>query len=406
MIYRWIMKMKKFTSFKLKLAVASVLGLVATKYAKADLLLHEPFNYTSGTPSGPTLNGFQLTGQNGGIGMTGSWTGFTNSGSGPTNVVTVYPGGSNPGVNLNNTGPVVLAYDGTVANLPYSGGFVGMGGSNSTDHMTLSRPLSPSVTSTFVDGATTWFSFVSVRGYVANPAGMKLALGKGALINGRGLTSTGEAIGGGGGLGSAVKNGYKVYPQFWDSVTGSPDAGAEGGTFGNYDVVGLQPDSATTVALSAPYAAEGYDSTPVGQIEGLQAMLLHHEDADGPGGNPPAQPNGARNIIVGKIEWNDGSPDVITTVAFETSESLTEAAFNAFVAAQPLLSSANWSGIKPDLNQSQFDTITLAGGKWFADEIRLATTFDEVVGVVPEPTSVSLMALGLCGLASLRRRRA
>lgn len=394
-----------FTNLKLKLAVASVLGLLVTKYtAKADLLLYEGFDYTTGTLSGPTSNGVQLGGQAGGTGMTGSWTAFVNNAA-ATHAITVYPGGSNSGVNLSTSGPVALSYDGTVANLPYSGGYFGMGGTNTSDHMIISRPLAASVTSTFVHGATTWFSFVSVRGFVANPAGMKLALGKGALVGDRGSLSTGEAIGGGGGLGTSVRNGYKVYPQFWDNTTGSP--GETLGTFTNYDVTGINGNGATS--LSAPWAAEGYDgiftAVPTNQSEGLQSMLLHHEDPDGPGGTSPAQPNGARNIIVGKIEWKDGAPDVITTVAFEESESLTEAAFDAFVTAQPLLSSANWSGTRPDLDQSQFNTISLAGGKWFGDEIRLATTFTAVVGV-PEPTSLSLVALGLCGLVGLRRRRA
>lgn len=396
------MKMKKFTSFKLKLAVASVLGLVATKYAKADLLLHEPFNYTTGTPSGPTSNGVQLQGQSGGTGMTGSWTAFVNNVA-ATHAITVYPGGSNFGGNLNNTGPVLLSYDGTVANLPYSGGYFGMGGSNTSDHMIISRPLASTVTSTFVDGATTWFSFVSVRGYVANPAGMKLALGKGPLIEDRGNLSTGEAIGGGGGLGSSVRNGYKVYPQFWDNVTGSP--GETVGTFTDYDVTGMNNNGAT--ALSAPFLAAGYTipTIPSGQTDGLQSMLLHFDPNDAlPLDGIPSQPNGARNIIIGKIEWHDGAPDVVSTVTFRETDVLSETAFNALITAQPLLSSANWSGIKPDLDQSQFNTISLAGGKWFGDEVRLATTFDEVVGgVVPEPSAFALVALG--GLALLRRRR-
>ncbi len=191
--------------------------------AQADLLVHEPFAYASGTASGPTLNGFQLHGQNGGTGMTGAWSTFSTS----TSPITVYSQGSQSGVNLDNSGPVLLNYDGTVANLPTSGGYFGMGGSNTTDHMLVWRTLDPSVTATFVEGATTWFSFVSVRGYVANPAGMKLALGKGPLKEDRGQLSTGEAIGGGSGLGSSVRNAYKVYPQFWDSATGSPDPGGD-----------------------------------------------------------------------------------------------------------------------------------------------------------------------------------
>ena len=63
--------MTNFTSFKLKLAIASVLALVATKYAKADVLVYEDFNYPTGVASGPALPGMKLKGQSGGIGMTG-----------------------------------------------------------------------------------------------------------------------------------------------------------------------------------------------------------------------------------------------------------------------------------------------------------------------------------------------
>lgn len=334
---------------------------------QAELLVHEPFAYASGTASGPTSNGFQLNGQSGGTGMTGTWTAFTNTAS----PITVYSQGTQSGVNLDNTGPVLLNYDGTVANLPTSGGYLGMGGSNSTDHMVVSRPLDPSVTATFLDGTTTWFSFVSVRGYSANPAGMKLALGKGPLKEDRGHLSTGEAIGGGGGLGSSVRNAYKVYPQFWDNTTGSP--GETTGIFNNYDVLGFENGSAAlTSYLSAPWAAAGLTPTAP-QIEGLDTMLLHYVSG--------SQPNGARNIIIGKIEWHDGSPDVISVVRFLATDTLSEAAFNAAIVAQPNLSSANWPGTKPDLDQSKFDTISLAGGKWFADEIRVSTSFGEVVGV-------------------------
>ena len=368
--------------------------------AQATLLVYDGFNYTTGTASGPTGNGVQLNGQSGAaLGLTGAWSAWTAS-AGP---ITVYPGGSNSGVNLALSPITPLAYDGSVANLPYSGGYFGMGGSNTTDHMLASRPLASGfAAANFTEGATTWFSFVSVRGYTANPAGFKLALGKGALIEDRGNGAVGEAIGGGGGLGSSVRNGYKVYPQFWDSTTGSP--GETTGTFSNYDVTGLNNNGAN--ALSAPWAAEGLTPTSP-QTEGLQSMLLDYQDPDGAGPLTVAQPNGARNIVIGKIVWHNGAPDVISTVVFEESEALTEAAFDAYVTAQPLLSSASWA-IQPDLDQSQFDTLSLAGGKWFVDEVRLATSFTEVTGgtltAIPEPSS-SFALLSLLGLGAFVRNR-
>jgi hypothetical protein len=379
--------MHAHTNPKTRWIAHTLAGLGMAGMAQATLLLYEGFGYTSGTPAGPSANGFALNGQSGGTGMTGTWSTFTASSS----PITVYSQGSQSGVNLNNTGPVALDYDGTVANLPTSGGYFGMGGSNTTDHMLVWRTLDPSVTATFVEGATTWFSFVSVRGYVANPGGMKLALGKGPLLEDRGQLSTGEAIGGGGGLGSSVRNANKVYPQFWDNATGSP--GETTGTFTNYDVMGIEVNSGALASyLSAPWAAAGIGPTAP-QVEGLDTMLLHHVSG--------AQPNGARNIIIGKIEWHDGSPDVISVVRFLATDTLSEAAFNTAIAAQPNLSSANWSGTKPDLDQSKFDTISLAGGKWFADEIRVSTTFGEVIGVSPpaDPYAAWAVAKGLDGTA-------
>ena len=43
------------------------------------------------------------------------------------------------------------------------------------------------------------------------------------------------------------------------------------------------------------------------------------------------------------------------------------------------LSTANWTANKPDLDQSQFDVLNIAGLKFFVDEIRIATTVDDAV---------------------------
>jgi hypothetical protein len=376
-------------------ALTAGLLLALQAAGTAQVLLYEPFNYAS---SGPvSLAGTGATNTTG-FDPTSTWSTF-NTGNAPTTPIKVYNQGVPSGVNFSSG--TANAYVGTTTNLPTSGGSVGPGGTNTTDHMIMWRTLDPSVTSSFVAGTTTWFSFVSVRGYDANPAGMKLALGKGALIEDRGAKSTGEAIGGGSGLGSSLLNAYKVYPQFWDATTGS--GGETTGTFFNYDLGGQQPASTggNVHVVPAPYFPYSDYTLPAGQTAGLDSMLLNNVAG--------VQGNGAINIVVGKIDWRDGTtPDVVSVVNFWDNAPLTETAFNNLITAQPNLSSANWPlANQPVLDQSKFDTLSLAGGKWFVDEVRLATTFNAAVGiaVVPEPSLLAALGVGVAGALGLYSRR-
>ncbi len=387
--------MKNSTRASLNFAVAVATGLTLANTAQATLLLYEGFDYAPDAGS-TTLSGKGATNT---LGMAGTWS-DTHTGAA---AIKVYDQGSLSGTNVLTTTTGPNTFDGTVTGLPTSGGYFGMGGTNATDHMLVSRPLASGfAAANFTDGSTTWFSFVSVRGYASNPIGMSLFLSEGTLqdSNFAGGKATGEAIGGGGGGGAAVRNAYKVYPQFFDSVVNSP--GELTGTFSNYDVGGIQPGSTANHPVSAPYSANGM-SLPVNNAEGNDSMFLYNGSTSG------ASSVGAATILIGKIEWHaNGTPDVISMAAFQPGTTMTEAVFDGLIAAQPNLSSANWTGTKPDLNQANFDTISLAGGKWFADEIRLSTTFTEVIGgtlsAVPEPTQ-SLGLMGLLGLGALLRNR-
>ena len=366
----------------IRTAAIFAIGLTMIPPVQATLLVYEPFNYNSGTPSGPTNNGFLLAGQSGGTGFTGAWSTYTNS----STPITVYAAGTLSGTNYNTTGPIIQSFSGAVANLPSTEGYFGPGGTNATDHMEVWRTLDPSVTATFTDGSTTWFSYVSSRGYTANPSGMKLAIGHGRLTEDRGGSASGEAIGGGTGLGSSERNVRKIYPQFWDSVPNSP--GETSGSFDNYDVQGKEAGTSTLVHyISAPYTANGV-AVPTNDSNGLQSMLV-------------TPVNSTPYIVVGKIEWRpNGTPDIVSVVKFNQTDTLSEDAFNAAITAQPLLCSANWpTGIpQPDLDQSKFDTVTLAGGKFFGAQLRLATTFGEVVGQTPPV--IAPFNLSVVGVAS------
>ena len=149
-----------------------VIGAVAAQ-ATAGLLVYEPFAYPDGG----------LNGQGGALGTVGTWSSNdTNLGDGWR----VHPGGELTGIavnggytNTNPTAPGILnMYDGTVANLPTSGGFVGMAGpedrglpfgtDGGTGNLDANIGLDPSVTATFESETTTWFSYVAVRGWDRN----------------------------------------------------------------------------------------------------------------------------------------------------------------------------------------------------------------------------------------------
>ena len=346
--------MKKQSSNKSAWSAAFFVGCIITivamvPSANADLLVYEPFDYADGST---------LTGQGGALGTTGTWTAHETHngdwyvhGKGISADIVVAPG------------PVLNHFDGIVDNLSTSGSYVGLPGPADVGrgpdedfeigrNMDASIALDPSVTATFTSGTTTWISYLSVKAWDRNEEHPNLVIGTDPAPNG----SRGDNYGGigngfsgfGTGGGPTRNNRTRVYPMFYDA-----------GQYSN--VNGPIPDNAYSQAASEVSAADSF--------------VWQENDTDGNFGAP--------NIVIGKIQWDAeaGGKDIISVVRFLEDEILEEAGFDALVAAQPNLSSANWDAAnKPDIDQSQLDTITFMGLKFFVDEIRIGTDFDDVIG--------------------------
>ena len=333
-------------------------GAMATP-ANADLLVYEPFAYADGG----------LTGQGGALGTTGTWTAQeTHQGD-----WRVHQEGDTAGIVVDPGPPVVRGmFDGTVANLITSGGYVGLHGPEDMGELDLDRDfeigrnmdasiaLAPSVTASFQSNTTTWISYVSVRAWDRNEEQPNLVLGtdpapagsRGDNFGGIGTGFSGFGTGGG----PTRNNRTDIYPMFYDT-----------GQYSN--VNGAVPGNA--------YNQGDFEVLPE------DGMVWQEFDTNGEFGAP--------NIVVMKLQWDaDGGKDIISVARFLEDETIDEAAFDALIAAQPNLSSANWDDAnKPDLAQDDLDTITFMGLKFFVDEIRLGTTFSDIVGVDPLPSDLN-----------------
>jgi len=336
--------------FKTALTLAAVAMALLGSVAQAGLLVYEPFAYADGW----------LTGLGGALGTTGTWT--TNDSITATGW-RVHQEGDISGVNVDIG--VRNMFDGTVANLPTLGGYAGLPGPLDVGrgededfeigrYMNASIALDPTVTATFQSGATTWFSFVTAHGWDRNQQAPHFIIGTDTTPDeNRGivLSNNGSGIGGGGG--APRNNREDIFPQYFD-------AGLMNNALGTNDGVNFN---------SIPELSDATHNMPWEEFT--------------PGGDfgPP-------NIVVGKIQWDadTGGEDIISVVRFLEADELTEAEFDALIALKPALSSANWdSERKPDLDQSLFDTIDLYGTKIFIDEIRIGTTFEDVIGAASDP---------------------
>jgi len=291
---------------------------------RSELLLYEPFDYSAGGI---------LTGQGGvplGFAPGSTWETFVTSG---TATFYIHEQGVLTGVILNNPpNEVPSPYVNILTNLATSGNFAGRNpGPNVAgtvaDHMIAWRALDPAVVATFQPGTTTWFSYVCARAFNLNARAPTLAIGEGRLTSDRGNNSLGPAIGAGG-----FNNATTVFhAQYWTNAPGVNSTGVRGTVNGGTWSFGATPGTAEEKV----------------------------------------------NIVVFKIVWGltPTDNDVVSVWRFLYGDVLDQGVFDANAPA---------TAIGFPLDQSKFITLSVAGGRYFIDELRIGTTFADVT---PPPFS-------------------
>jgi fibronectin-binding autotransporter adhesin len=409
------------------LFVAAIVFGEFVSTAQAVLQAYEPFDYTAGA---------QVSGQNGGIGwadQTGGgtlvpWDAHNSGATGSyfaikqTGVVSdVLAGGTSDPTPYTNT-----YTNGFIQTGGYAGPSAGRAnGSTSTDHLSMWRTLAPSVTATFANGNTTWVSFSTARAFNANSRAPSLAIGAGILTTyssgdrGDTIKSVNQIIGaypntaGAGGTynGGNVLNGLQDFNSK-EAIAIGADTTNAGQLSGSY-VMNVDGVGATNVGWVGMYFAQKYDSTgartrsgPVGGIGGtlsngapsgtlLTAPADHGYWMQGGGGgtlsllhgystaNTPYAGYGDNashvNIVIAKIQWGAGADqgggacsDLISYAVAHDNDVLTEANFDSWA--------LTWDTGAVS-NKQTYNQLSIAGGRYFADEVRIATTFYDGLGI-------------------------
>lgn len=319
-------------------------GMVSS--TPATLLVYEPFQY----PASQNLtNGIMsLSGQSGGadaVGMVGTWTangnGTVSGNYNPvgTNGVAVIAANSVPGP-IWKGNCTSVPQKGNYAGSPAAVGFAGLNGNN-PDHMWASRPLAPNIVTNFTLGATNWMCCVQVQNFTNNYnyGSMTFCLGQGV--------QNGASVGSGdpsGGRGQAVYGGPAI-----GIGTAFPS-----GAVPKYLIAGAWD---TMASDGMTYVEQNYlSSTGILVVTPLKF--------------PPVW------ICIAKIVWGDVSnPTTVTFAAFPDGTALSEATFDQFT-------STNLQQVTTYVDPTTFTNISLGGARWECDELRIGTTFNDIIGLV------------------------
>jgi len=440
--------MRRNAGLRLGWLVVGVVLFACAHPAQAELQVYEGFDYSAGS---------NLNAQTGGIGFgaSSSWNASATNGG----FAQIQPYNTVSGVILND-GSTPNPFTGVYANLSHTGNYFGVnnGGAGATalpagmaDHIFINRTLAPSVTATFTNGTKTYFSFVSARGYNNNPSAPRLGIGSGVFSGDRGENvSPGAgntnreviAVGGvsasaGGTTSSTLNpvgtlNGSAVTSfnsnaffraqyfntagvrQGWSRVVGTVGNGISGqdlvgapitssfgtgpaaGNNGYWSGGGLNAGLSPTVT---PGTSDG-SGTPSGSgfaLYDYSGSVSTVTNVNGDRFAPIGNNQALVNITVGEIAWGAGAgnSDRVSFYVFHDKDPLSLAAYEA--------GKMTWdTGTDTSSRRSEFNYISMGGGRYFADEIRVGTTFGAVA--VPEPGTVTVLLAGLAVAAAARLR--
>jgi autotransporter-associated beta strand protein len=211
----------------------------------------------------------------------------------------------------------IAPWNGVLQSVPQTGKFAGSAlYANAPDHLWAYRGLGPAATTAIANKQTLWLSCAIAATHFYNTA--SIAIGAAELLEDRGSIAAGQAIG----IGNGTSGGFGA--AYWKDENGTPTSGD-------------RHEVHSTGASFAFNSATATTTTPY--------------------------------VLVAKIEWDaDNGKDRVSIYRFTDGPPILRSTFDQGAVS-----------ISADLDQATFDTLSLAGSRFQVDEIRLGTSFADVV---------------------------